>query len=121
MIIVSTVTETFCACPNTYSGKTTNGDTIFVRYRWGHLSIRLQAGGIVDDSEGSNGESVFELDYGGKFDGILGYEELRNLTEEIIQWPKECHEKSEPQIAPEETEDSQPVSGNHMDLRKIFR
>jgi hypothetical protein len=121
MIIVSTVTETFCACPNTYSGKTTNGDTIFVRYRWGHLSIRLQPGKTVDDSEGSNGESIFELDYGGPFDGMINYSKLRELTEKIIQWPNECHEKSVSPIETETSEDSEPVSENPTDIREMFR
>lgn len=121
MIIVASVAETFFACPNTYSGITAEGETIFVRYRWGHLSIRLQPRGLIDDSEGSNGESIFELDYGGPFDGMLNYSELRELTEKIIQWPNECHEKSVSPIETETSEDSEPVSGNHTDLRDMFR
>ena len=90
MIVVATVTQTCCACPNTYSGITTEGDTIFVRYRWGHLSIRFQAAGVDDASDGSTGNSIFELDHGEQFDGFLDYHELRRATREIIQWPEEC-------------------------------
>ncbi len=76
--------------PNTFSGITTEGDTIFARYRWGHLSIRFQAAGIDDDSDGSTGISIFETDHGESFTGFLDYDELRSLTREIIQWPETC-------------------------------
>jgi hypothetical protein len=90
MIVVATVTQTCCACPNTFTGITTEGDTIFARYRWGHLSIRFLPAGVDDASDGSDGKSIIEADYGGQFDGFLNYDELRSITRGIIQWPKTC-------------------------------
>lgn len=89
MIVVTTVTQTCCASPNTFSGKTAEGDTIFARYRWGHLSIRLLPAGVDDGFEGSTGKSILELDHGERLDGFIGYEELRRVTREVIQWPDE--------------------------------
>lgn len=87
MIIVKTVTQTCFAAPNCYSGKTAEDCTIFTRYRFGHLSVRLLPAGIDDGLQGASGASIFEADYGESFDGILDYSELRTLTKEIVQWP----------------------------------
>jgi hypothetical protein len=90
MIVVENVSQTCCACPNTYSGKTADGLTIFARYRWGHLSVRVQPAGVDDGLDGAAGESILEVDHGGRFDGFLDYSDLRSLTQDLIQWPETC-------------------------------
>ena len=88
MIIVIAVTQTWCACPNTYTGKTDDGSTVYVRYRWGHLSVRVQPAGVDDGLDGAEGESILEVDFGGQYDGMLDYSDLRALTHGLIQWPE---------------------------------
>lgn len=90
MIVVTTVTQTCCASPNIYSGTTKEGETIYARYRWGHLSVRILPAGIDDRAEGATGKSIFEVDHGETLDGFIYFDELRSLTEEIIQWPETC-------------------------------
>ena len=90
MHIVDVVTQTCCACPNTYSGKTADGLTVFARYRWGHLSVRVQPAGVDDGLDGAAGESSLEVNFGGQYDGMLEYSDLRVLTQDLIQWPETC-------------------------------
>lgn len=90
MIVVTTVTQTCCASPNIYCGITREGEMIFARYRWGHLSVRILPAGIDDGAEGATGKSILEVDHGERFDGYIYYHELRSLTEEIIEWPETC-------------------------------
>ena len=90
MHIVDVVTQTCCACPNTYSGKTADGLTVFARYRWGHLSVRVQPAGVDDGLDGAAGESILEVNFGGQYDGMLEYSDLRVLTQDLIQWPETC-------------------------------
>ena len=88
MITVVSATQTFFACPNTYSGETTDGRTVFARYRWGHLSVRVQPAGVDDGADGAEGKSILEVNHGGQYDGILDYADLRALTRDIIEWPE---------------------------------
>ncbi|MEO5715986.1 MAG: hypothetical protein ABIT37_21075 [Luteolibacter sp.] len=88
MIVIVSATQTFFACPNTYTGKTADGRTVLARYRWGHLSIRVQPAGVDDGADGAEGDSILEIDHGERFDGMLDYEDLRTLSHGLIQWPE---------------------------------
>ena len=41
MIQVKTLTQTCNACPSQWEGELTNGEELYIRYRWGYLSIRV--------------------------------------------------------------------------------
>ena len=41
MIQVKTLTQTCNACPSQWEGELTNGEKLYIRYRWGYLSIRV--------------------------------------------------------------------------------
>jgi hypothetical protein len=90
VIIVISASKIFFACPNIYCGKTADRVTVFARYRWGRLSVRVQPAGVDDGLDGATGQSILEIDHGGKFDGFLEYDELRKLTRDLIQWPDTC-------------------------------
>ena len=69
-------------------GKTDTGSTIYVRVRFGHLSMR------IDPREdppfgGAAGKWVFEAEVGdGAYTAWIDYDELRDLTSEHIEWPE---------------------------------
>jgi hypothetical protein len=76
-------------CPTLIVGITDDGSTVYARYRFGRLSIR------IDDRDpapngGAEGRRVYEekLDPQG-LDGCLDYAELRELTAGWIDWPDE--------------------------------
>ena len=75
-----------CACPTTIVGTTEPGETVYARYRWGHLSVRIDP---REDPpfEGAGGEWIFSEQIGEKFDGCLTYAKLRELTLGLIEWP----------------------------------
>lgn len=91
MIIVTSVAQKWSAAPNIFAGTTADGGTIYARYRWGHLSIRIQPAGVDDGTDGAAGTSIFEIDYGGQYDGHIDYQAIRNLTRSLIEWPEICH------------------------------
>ena len=75
-----------CACPTTIVGKTEQGETVYARYRWGHLSVRIDP---REDPpfEGAAGEWILSEQIGDKYDGCLAYEKLRELTNDLMKWP----------------------------------
>jgi hypothetical protein len=83
MIKVNKIVNTCFACPSQWEGTTTDNQNIYIRYRWGHLSICLRP----------SGEEIFDLDYGSNWDGVMDYSTLKKLTSGIIELPE--HEKYE--------------------------
>lgn len=76
------------ACPTIIVGETDDGCTIYARYRWGHLSVR------IDPREdpphgGAEGTWIYEGQIGGEYDGCLAYMTLIKETEHLIEWPVE--------------------------------
>jgi len=86
MIKVTSIEQTSGACPSQWEGVTEDGRPIYVRYRWGCLSIRLgEKDGNIWDAV--NGEEIIREELGGPWDGVLPYEELKRATRGKIQWP----------------------------------
>ncbi len=80
-----------CACPTIFGGKTDTGATVYARYRWGHLSVRIDP---RDDPPhgGAEGAWFFEEEYGDQYDGCLGFDELKIITKGKVEWPAELSE-----------------------------
>ena len=76
-------------CPTIFTGFTVDGMTICVRYRWGKLCIRMDSRDPAPNGGGS-GKSIYEkqLDPAG-LDGAMYYDQLKDLTSDIIDWPDE--------------------------------
>ena len=76
------------ACPTTYTGKTDDGCTIYARYRWGHLSVRIDP---REDAPlgGAEGTWIYDEQLGEEFDGWLDYAELKLHTANLVEWPDE--------------------------------
>jgi hypothetical protein len=82
MIKVNKILNTCSACPSQWEGTTEDNQNIYVRYRWGHLSICFRP----------SGDEIFDLDYGDTFDGFMDYPTLKKLTAEIIEFPEHEYE-----------------------------
>ena len=91
-LIVTQILCTGIACPWTLEGWTADGQRIYVRFRWGILSISL--GSPEDQSEfaGSflNSTSNFQIRYGSDVSGSMDYWTLKDLTKGVIEWPLLC-------------------------------
>lgn len=92
-ITVVTATMECCMCPTLVTGTTDDGWTVYARYRWGMLSIRLDPRNPAPHS-GAEGTWIMakQLDPAG-LDGCMSYEKLREITADIIDWPAEITPK----------------------------
>lgn len=74
-LVVDRYTQTCYACPSQWDIYTRDGHYIYARYRWGYLSLTL------DDKE-----EIFGINFGDKLDGTMNTDELKMVTQEILDW-----------------------------------
>ena len=88
MITVAKVMKTCDACPSQWEGTTDAGKVVYVRYRWGYLSISI--GDTMTQAIRREGpeNSVFEKEIGNGLDGFITYDELMEHTRGVISWPE---------------------------------
>lgn len=75
--------HTCSACPSQWEGKTADGQYIYVRYRWGHLTIGTGKTFAVAVFE----NNIFDKNFQDGFDGYMPYEELIEATKAKVEWP----------------------------------
>lgn len=76
------IIRTCFACPSQWEGEFSNGDKLYIRYRWGYLSVRR------DSQDAVNGEEIFGEQVGDGLDGVLRYEDLKSIVKNI-EFPEE--------------------------------
>jgi hypothetical protein len=78
--------QTCQACPSQWKGMTDDDRRVYVRYRWGCLSVRL--GAVADHGEFAavNGEEIYCEQIGEDFDGAISETEMKDATEHAVEW-----------------------------------
>ena len=87
VIAVKALIRTCSSCPSQWEGETRDGRYLYVRYRWGTLSIGI--GTSKAESIDCSG-NLFEKQLGDYLDGSLELEQLREATQGLIDWPSAC-------------------------------
>lgn len=84
-IIVTVATVECRMCPTIFTGRTADGCTVYARYRWGQLSVRLDPRHPAPDG-GAGGTWILErqIDPEG-LDGCMTYEELMQHTADTLE------------------------------------
>lgn len=93
-ITVITAQQENCMCPTVICGKTDDGCTVYARYRFGRLVIRLD---YRDPPPHGGAAGMWLIDQQIDPDGIAGamsYDELREITAEVIDWPEQLNPPS---------------------------
>jgi hypothetical protein len=115
MIVVAKVTSAGGACPFQVEGVTDKGEEVYARYRWGNLRVEV-AGEVVyrwrkkeepesDEARiasyravGMKEDMIEKMESSHKmmeefcqgsisYHGYMTYDELREITAGVIQWP----------------------------------
>ena len=88
MITVKEIHKTSTACPSQWEGWTDDNRQIYVRYRWGYLSVSV---GKVDDKTemaAVDGEEIFSyINNREPLGGYMTYTALKRLTKSAIKFP----------------------------------
>lgn len=91
-IIVVTAHMDCLMCPSVYIGRTASGMTVYARYRFGRLSVRLDPRD-PPPNRGVWGLRILESDIGESMDSVLDYDELREITQNVVDWPEQLSER----------------------------
>jgi hypothetical protein len=76
MIKIVKAVSTCGACPSQWDAWTDDGKYVYIRYRWGHLSISYEV----------LGEPILEKNIGDEYGGVMSFEELVEHTKGVIEW-----------------------------------
>lgn len=87
MIVVKEIEQTCFACPSQWEGFTDDDQCIYIRFRWGSLSVRIGSQGDKSEFAGVHGKEILRKQLGDSYLGFLEYEELVKATSELIQLP----------------------------------
>jgi len=96
---ISKLIRTCTACPSSWEGKTDDNRDVYIRFRWGDLSVRLGEPGI-DYLSNNSKKTIFDMSavlgeqISDPLDGLLEYYELQSLLSRKLGW--ELPEKEEP-------------------------
>lgn len=70
------VNRTCSACPSQWELTLKDGRMIYVRYRWGMLSIRISPDPTTDIGDAVGGEELIHEQLGDDLDGCIEYHEI---------------------------------------------
>lgn len=84
---VISINQTCSACPSQWDAVLEDGREVYIRYRWGRLSIRCP---------GVDGEEIFGAVLADDLDGCLEYSELKEHAKEVLDLPVECSHNAGP-------------------------
>jgi hypothetical protein len=78
-MVISSIKQTCSACPSQWEGLLEDGRPIYMRYRWGALTIHVgPTGGTIRDALGR--DPYFDQQVGDSLDGSIELTEVCRLT-----------------------------------------
>ena len=83
---IKKLTQTCGACPSQWEASTDDGRMIYIRYRWGGLSVSISKEITDDIYDAIDGDNLFYENLGDGLDGYLTEEEMKEATKEVIDW-----------------------------------
>lgn len=80
--------KTCYASPAQWEGKLEDGRMIYIRYRYGNLSISISENATEDIFDAVEGIELLCEDIGDDLDGFIEFKELKSYLEEIFDLSK---------------------------------
>ena len=94
MIEIVELERTCFQCPSQWEGRDREGYPIYIRYRWGYLSIRRGDKGKSVNSAVC-GEEIFGKHIGDSMDGKISFGGLRDLAKDAVTFSPEVSQEQE--------------------------
>lgn len=76
MLMVKRLERNCTACPSQWEGEGANGESLYIRFRWGCLRVEV------------NDRTVYEEEISDGLDGYLTNEELVERTKAVLEFPR---------------------------------
>jgi hypothetical protein len=84
MIRVTEIRNTCSACPSQWEGLTDDEQVVYIRFRWGHLSVGVDH--CLD--EAICAAPIFTWDDSDMCNGVMDYGQLKELTGGVLELPE---------------------------------
>jgi len=81
------LTNTCNACPAQWEGWLNDGRAIYIRYRWGYLSVRVSEEATKDIADAVSGNEIYGRRIGHGLDGFMDYDILKEKTGDVLIFP----------------------------------
>lgn len=88
MIRVVSVRRTCLACPSQFEGTTDKGEFVYARYRGAQMRVDVAPDELSWNTDGHNKFTVYAESFGEPFDGYITFEELKEHTAGVLEWPE---------------------------------
>jgi hypothetical protein len=82
MFNVTAITQTCWACPSQWEGKLDDGRGVYIRYRWGSLTVQI--GHLPMDLR--QWPTVLDKDVGDDLDGLMGWDTMVSETAAVLDF-----------------------------------
>jgi hypothetical protein len=83
---VRRIVQTCFACPSQWEGHLDDGRMIYVRYRWGWLTVSVSDEPTTDVFDAVDGTEIHEAQMGHEYDGDLTTAEMMQATLAVVDW-----------------------------------
>ena len=84
---ISSIVQTCVACPSQWEGLLDDGRCFYIRYRWGHLSVRVSETKTLDMSLGVVGKEVFSSTLSDDpLEGWIDLQTVMTVTNNVLNW-----------------------------------
>jgi hypothetical protein len=80
--------KTCDACPAQWEGITEDNRKIYIRYRWGCLSVSIGMPDDMSEFAASEGNEIFFAERDNRWDGIMDEDTLKDLTKGVLIFPE---------------------------------
>ena len=90
MLKVVKLIQTCYACPSQWEGTLDDGRMIYIRFRWGNLTISVSPTPTTDVYDAVGGEVIYSKRTSDGLDGVMDYEEFKSLTKGLLNLPAQC-------------------------------
>ena len=87
-LVICDFEQTCFACPSQWEGTLEDGRMIYIRFRWGYLSVSISDNPTDDVMDAVGDKEIYGEQLSDGLDGVLGEAELIEKTKHILTYPQ---------------------------------
>ena len=86
VLVVDQLEKTGSACPSQWEAKLDDGRMLYIRYRWGRLTVEVSRLPTDDIFDAVGANLILDKRFGGAYDGTLSTDEMKSHCSRVLQF-----------------------------------